>query len=121
MSGWQSDPYKQIDKLRRFDRAVSGSLQDVTEAGAEQTTRLFKRRVPQRTRRLFNSLTFNKGDLSPSESTHEIRALFYWRFLEYGTKKMSKRPFIRPAIDHNKNRVLNTMKKVVTRTSEGIF
>ena len=30
---------------------------------------------------------------------------FYWRFFEYGTSKMPARPFMRPAIDENRDAI----------------
>ncbi len=35
---------------------------------------------------------------------------FYWRFLEFGTEKMSARPFLRPAFDQTRERALETFK-----------
>ena len=36
---------------------------------------------------------------------------FYWRFVEFGTSKMSARPFIRPAFESMKQTALAAMKK----------
>jgi len=34
---------------------------------------------------------------------------FYWRFLEFGTVKMSAKPFVRPGIDNSRNKVSGAM------------
>lgn len=36
---------------------------------------------------------------------------FYWRFLEFGTKYIAARPFLRPAFESKKNEALDTIKK----------
>ncbi len=36
---------------------------------------------------------------------------FYWRFLEFGTRKMKARPFMRPAMHEKKDEVLRDMIK----------
>ena len=35
---------------------------------------------------------------------------FYGRFVEFGTAKMAARPFLRPALDNNKQAVIDAMK-----------
>jgi HK97 gp10 family phage protein len=36
---------------------------------------------------------------------------YYWRFLEFGTAKMSKKPFLRPAFEENKQGAVDIMKE----------
>lgn len=36
---------------------------------------------------------------------------FYWRFLELGTSKMDKKPFLRPSFESNKNNAVDVMKE----------
>lgn len=40
---------------------------------------------------------------------------FYWRFVEYGTKHMGARPFLRPAYDRMKGRVSQVMGAYIRR------
>jgi HK97 gp10 family phage protein len=42
---------------------------------------------------------------------------FYWRFVEFGTKSMGARPFLRPAFEAKKNDAAETIK---SRLREGI-
>lgn len=38
------------------------------------------------------------------------RDAFYWRFIEFGTKKMTAKPFLRPAFDENKSAAVEGIK-----------
>lgn len=40
---------------------------------------------------------------------------FYWHFIEFGTKKMSPKPFMRPAFESNKSNALNTFSQEFRR------
>jgi len=40
---------------------------------------------------------------------------FYWRFLEFGTKKMQARPFLRPAFEANKQKAVEVMKERLSK------
>lgn len=44
---------------------------------------------------------------------------FYWRFIEFGTQKMAARPFMRPAMEENQSKALDTFvseyKKYIDR------
>ena len=40
---------------------------------------------------------------------------FYWRFLEFGTKFISARPFMRPAFESKKYQVAETIKDALRR------
>lgn len=45
---------------------------------------------------------------------HEDGAAFYGRFLEFGTSKMTARPFMRPAWEARKAAALDTMRRYLT-------
>lgn len=36
---------------------------------------------------------------------------YYWRFLEFGTKKMAAKPFLEPALKQSKEKVLTSIKE----------
>jgi HK97 gp10 family phage protein len=44
---------------------------------------------------------------------------YYGGYLEYGTHKMAARPFLRPAIDQNKQQVLDNLKTEILAAIEG--
>lgn len=43
--------------------------------------------------------------------TTSDRDAFYWRFLEFGTSKMAKRPFLRPAFEAKKEEAVDAIKE----------
>ena len=43
---------------------------------------------------------------------------FYWRYLEFGTKKMQARPFLRPSFEANKSRAVEVMKERLSKAIE---
>jgi len=40
---------------------------------------------------------------------------YYWRFLEFGTRKMAKRPFMRPAFDNKKTEALEVITSTLAK------
>jgi HK97 gp10 family phage protein len=53
-----------------------------------------------------------KGKGNPGGDT------FYWRFLEFGTKDIAARPFIRPAMDASKGEAADTFVREYTKAVE---
>lgn len=43
---------------------------------------------------------------------------YYWRFVEFGTSKLSARPFLRPAFERNKEEAVKVMKDRLRRSIE---
>ena len=43
---------------------------------------------------------------------------FYWRFIEFGTKNMARRPLLRNAFDAGKQRALETIKERLAKAIE---
>lgn len=41
--------------------------------------------------------------------------VFYWRFLEFGTSKMRARPFMRPALANNVDKVISTIASALNK------
>lgn len=56
--------------------------------------------------------------LGRNESYESFGDLFYAQFVEFGTAKMSARPFMRPAFDQNKERAVEVMKATLARGIE---
>lgn len=46
---------------------------------------------------------------------YELSPAYYWRFLEYGTKKMAAKPFIRPTGEANAQAVVNMVSADLVR------
>jgi len=53
------------------------------------------------------------------QSYEENPPTFYWKFLEYGTVKMEPKPFLRPALDNQKEKATTTMVDVLRDKVEG--
>lgn len=43
---------------------------------------------------------------------------YYWRFLEFGTAKMQAKPFLRPAFEGSKTKILEIMKQRLSKAIE---
>lgn len=46
---------------------------------------------------------------------------FYWRFLEFGTKNMAARPFLRPAIDETKEAAVDKFAEVMEKQIDKVI
>jgi len=43
---------------------------------------------------------------------------WYWRFIEFGTRKMAARPFLRPALESRRREAVDAMKERLTQRIE---
>lgn len=89
---WSSDAVRQstwaiADKMRKRAPVRSGTLLSSIDARVPVATGLTGR-------------VFIEGDA------------FYWRFLEYGTVKMTARPFVRPAAEEESNPYIERFRDV---------
>ena len=62
-------------------------------------------------RRRYANTRFNRRKGRVGKTYFEQGKAFYWRFLEFGTAKMQKRPFLRPAFEDNKVAAVNVIKE----------
>jgi HK97 gp10 family phage protein len=53
-----------------------------------------------------------------AETGKKAMTAFYWRFLEFGTKKMPARPFLRPAFEELKMKALEQIKDSLSAAIE---
>lgn len=56
---------------------------------------------------------FVKSESNNFQQTFAVgvnKKAFYWRFVEFGTAKMAARPFLRPAFEANKGRLVAAIK-----------
>jgi len=83
---------------RNTIHAVAAQARDEIRAVAPVGTK--NRKVsatkPWRSRRLRKSIKAKRNRPRGSYFSSKIVGLFYWRFLEFGTVKMTARPFVRP-------------------------
>lgn len=113
---FQGDIDKAQAQLKMLSSNVSLSLSEAAEQAADVMLESAKSKAPFRT-----------GDLRDSieKAAHEIRSdyaawkvyagVFYASYLEYGTRKMRKRPFMRPAFDESRAEMARIAEKVVKR------
>ena len=55
--------------------------------------------------------TFYVGVRSGKKYQKKKQDAWYWRFLEFGTKYIAARPFVRPAFESKKNEAVERMKE----------
>ena len=95
-----------IKKLQKFpERIQKNVVAGAIRAGAASLSKEMKRRVPKGTGKLKKSIgvvkrkTKDKNLVRFSVAPQNKKGGFYARFIEFGTSKMSAKPFMRPAFD----------------------
>ncbi|MFA5866916.1 MAG: HK97-gp10 family putative phage morphogenesis protein [Actinomycetota bacterium] len=115
---------KLLAQLADIAKAVQGDdLEEAAQAGADVVEAGAKGRVQERTRRLKDSIhtevskkteTLVEVDVAPDKKE------FYGQFVEFGTSKMGAKPFMRPAIDENEDKVAEAVKTTLKSKIDGI-
>lgn len=68
---------------------------------------------------LVNSIASELAETSETSATANVgTGIEYGVYLEFGTSKMQPRPFMRPAIDNNKERIISTVRNYAKRSTE---
>ncbi len=113
---WLDDIRKYRDELKRIDQAIVDALPEAAEVGAEMLAAEARVRAPRATGALADSIKAVKVEEVAGRATWAARVgAFYGRFLEYGTRKMSKRPYLRPAADTMAERIKHAGIGVIKR------
>jgi len=93
--------------------ARKGAAVIVKEAKVEA-----KKKMRRRSGQLQKSITSRvmkrfelRGRNSKGQKVGVRGRAFYWRYLEFGTKKMSAKPFMRPAIESKKQEALKAIEE----------
>jgi len=112
-----------VDMTERIARGATGAAANVVKKSAQ-------RKVPKLTGNLEKNIITKRLGKSETTATSEhivtIRrrrtkgqlkdgtaSAYYGQFVEFGTVKMTPRPFLRPAFDENVSRAIETMKSVI--------
>ena len=92
--------------LRKGMRQGANVIRDDARARAPKKSGLLKRSIRTRERR---------GDVGNIRFDIEVRQrAFYGRFLEYGTSKMSAKPFLRPAAESKAESAVTAMRDALS-------
>jgi len=94
--------FEELDRaLRRTEDAVSGqALTSAVTKGAEIVVAAAKAKAPRKTGKLAESIAMKVGKVSGSGVTAKIgsQRVHYALYVELGTKKLTAKPFLRPAL-----------------------
>ena len=85
------------DKLERTARIADAMRDDWENDWGKKWADEMRARVPVDSGDLRDSIEHVEAGGTAPGGIHFGKA-FYWRFLEYGTSKMSPRPFVRPSM-----------------------
>ena len=113
-------------KLQSFGpKLARNGLRAAVSAGAEVIRKDVQARAPEDTGVLRRAVykkqireesnntkqTFYLGVRSGKKYQKKKQDAFYWRFLEFGTKHIAARPFVRSAFESKKNEAVERMKE----------
>jgi HK97 gp10 family phage protein len=99
----------------------TGSLRDAIRVGFDKgnssaVQKQFNVFVKHKMKKYVNNRR-NRRDARVGRKYRDYGDLFYWRFIEFGTSRQRARPFLRPALDENKDLVTDVMR---ARLEKGI-
>lgn len=106
-----------LDYDREFKKAVRANGRKVLNATKDN----FQKNYTMRTRKGLESIR-----LSVREKNNDIKAeiiagggeAYYMPFLELGTSKLEAKPFMRPAIDDNREYIVNDVKQKLIKVAK---
>ena len=108
-----------IKELKKLSDAVAGehleaSLRPGAKILREEASNLAPKRTGELSRNIFSEVRVKSKesviiDIGPSPQ------VFYGQFVEFGTSKMTARPFLRPALNNKKAEVEDVTKKELRR------
>ncbi|MEL7513669.1 MAG: HK97-gp10 family putative phage morphogenesis protein [Pseudomonadota bacterium] len=89
-------PNHALNIARSTVHGVAGSVRDVVRKKAPKATGVLAKSVKVKRRRVRNG--YAASDVVAERGTGARNDGYYWRFVEYGTSKLSARPFILPSV-----------------------
>lgn len=106
-----------LDYDREFKKAIRANGRKVINATKDN----FQKNYTMRTRKGLESIR-----LSVREKNNDIKAeiiagggeAYYMPFLELGTSKLEAKPFMRPAIDDNREYIVNDVKQKLIKVAK---
>lgn len=98
------------NKIRAKLRAMDDP--DTTNSIAKNVMIQHSRRYQQRTGNVMYRVGIRGGAKTAAENAlNKGGDTFYWRFLEFGTKNMPPRPFMRPSLEESQGQLMEIMFK----------
>lgn len=102
------------DNLKKLEREVRLGLTEAARAGAEIVLRDAVARAPRLTGELARSIQIHivQKTGNPNIAVAQVgpsKEAFYGRFVEKGTRHSRPEPFLKPALETNRARIIKTM------------
>lgn len=123
--------FQELDRaLKQLPKNIEQKvLRNIAGAGVRALAKQTKANAPVETGKLRKNITTKTTRAKMGKATGYVvirtqgkaadaKNAFYWRFVEFGTSKMSARPFIRPALDQASGRALDQARKAGIRGVE---
>ncbi len=107
-----------VKLLEEMGQKAGEVLAKAAEAGGRVALSEARRRCPVKTGRLRASLTLTQGRKTPARANVRIehgKKEYYGKFVELGTRKQPARPFMRPAVDENKQQISEAVTEEIGR------
>lgn len=110
------------------------AMRSALNAGAQTIKKDVQARAPFNTGKMKKNVyvTRSRSESGPTQMTYIVgirsgkkeeikgRDAFYWRFLEFGTKFIAARPFLRPAFESKKHEALTKFKQKLSQRLEAL-
>jgi len=112
--------------IRKFknlsDELMLDALAKASAKGAELVKDATKAKAPRDTGKLAEGIAVTKNAKGKKGVLSEVSTAdpdtYYGVFHEYGTAKMPKHPFMRPALDENQNKIQELFKEAIREAVE---
>lgn len=99
------------EKLKKIQKSASNNLEQALLTSALFVERDAKINVPVDTGRLRNSISHETDFNSTNPSVEVGTNVEYAKHVEFGTSRQSAKPFLFPAYNQNKNKILKELAK----------
>jgi len=108
-----------LAKLATVDDGLQREvLETAVRVGSQIVEGDARRRAPRDTGRLQRAIKSETVEVSPGRALARVyvgREAFYARFVEFGTRNMPAKPFLRPALRENRGRVMSAVRSTIGR------
>lgn len=113
-----------IDMIQDMEQVAQEVVDPAAKAGAKIGLGAAIANAPSKTGKLKRSLTLKKAKTkSKLRAAYKVgtKGVKYSFYVEAGTKKMPARPYIRPAIDENRDKIDREIKKEIIKGLDGVI